>query len=282
MSKTKQLNNQIKTIDVIEKVTKILQISATVKAKELSRRQVLALKYKNFFIKNLDLIGLDGLFKVDLDAKNIIIAISSPKSMSGSLNNEVLKNTINTVTKNPTEKFEIYTYTDKSEKILTKKLNDLKNILKIESFGLKKEIQIPQSDLQKYINNIYEMIIAGHVSKVFLVYPYAKSLLSQSVVVDLVFPLNKKTENTDLLTQNPNDESDSVKQTLLKSYINSCVSYSISACLAAVNYSRMIVTDNANKNSQSKKQELKKIFNNTRQTKITSELIDIVSGSNAL
>lgn len=282
MSKTKQLNNQIKTIDVIEKVTKILQISATVKAKELSKRQVLALKHKDFFIKSLDFVGLDGLFEVGSGAKNIIIAISSPKSMSGSLNNEVLKNTINIVTKNPAEKFEIHTYTDKSEKILTKKLHDLRNVVKIESFGLKKEIQMPQSDLQKHINNIHEMIIAGDVYKVFLVYPYAKSLLSQLVAVDVVFPLNKKTENTDLLTQNPNDESDSLKQTLLKSYINSCLSYSISACLNAVNYSRMIVTDNANKNSQSKKQELKKIFNNTRQTKITSELIDIVSGSNAL
>lgn len=277
MSKTKQLNNQIKTIDVIEKVTKILQISATVKARDLVRKQNLALGHKNFFTNELSKASLQEVLSSKKSGKSIVLAISSPKSMCGSLNNEVIKNTINIIDANPDEVFEIYTYCDKGEKLISKRTIG-KNVSSVESVSVKKEVHISQKDLQKYVDKIYNELLSGDVKNIFIVYPYAKSLLSQFVVSETLFPLQN---SNDVVYESYQVDAD-IKKTILKSYLNSYIHYAVSACLTAVNYSRMMVTDNANKNSQSKKQELKKIFNNTRQSKITSELIDIVSGSNAL
>ena len=69
---------------------------------------------------------------------------------------------------------------------------------------------------------------------------------------------------------------------LIHEYLTTLISQAIISSLACEHYTRMINMQQAEKNIDDSLEELNLIFAQNRQTAITDELIDIISGANSL
>ena len=76
--------------------------------------------------------------------------------------------------------------------------------------------------------------------------------------------------------------SSAVMRNLVSMYVKSSVYLSIKESIASENMSRMLAMDSATKNAQNVVDDLLLLYNRSRQDKITKELIEVVSGAEAI
>ena len=138
----------------------------------------------------------------------------------------------------------------------------------------------------------------GRIDEVFVLYTVFKSAIAQSVVLDAVMPLQSILTNCDadgrpLVTD---DEKNLLAETtyiyepsnreildvLLPRAVLIHLQRSFLEGFASENGARMTAMDNASKNAGEMITRLTLQFNRARQAAITTELIEVVSGAEAL
>lgn len=137
---------------------------------------------------------------------------------------------------------------------------------------------------------LLKYFLSGQYDEVRLVYNEFKSAISQTVVCETLLPVNlelssfSESENTarfskDLVFE-PSPEA-IVEQLLIK-HFDLQVYRSMSESVAAEHGARMTAMENASNNARELINKLTLTYNKLRQEKITTELIEIVSGAEAL
>ena len=132
--------------------------------------------------------------------------------------------------------------------------------------------------------------LAGHYDEIRLIYNEFKSAISQRVVAETLLPIdisstsfaeeiNKAKFATDLIFE-PGPEQ-IIEQLLIK-HFDLQVYRAMSESVAAEHGARMTAMENASNNARDMISKLSLTYNKLRQEKITTELIEIVSGAEAL
>jgi len=130
-----------------------------------------------------------------------------------------------------------------------------------------------------------EEFIKGKSDEIILVYNYFRSALTQVMVYEKLLPIEPEAEEDedapkiDYLYE-PSREA--VLQKLLTSYIKVRVQRAIQESLTSEHASRMTAMENATSNADDVIKKLTLLANKTRQAMITTELMDIVNGTEAL
>ena len=162
-----------------------------------------------------------------------------------------------------------------------KKVNPIDSYLKLD-----KEIsyQLGKNIAEKLI----KFYLDGQYDEIRLVYNEFKSAISQQVVCETLLPIEAEKTSFDAegsqfakdMIFDPSPEA--IVGDLLKKYFSLQVYRAMSESVASEHGARMTAMENASNNAREMINKLTLNYNKARQEKITTELIEIVSGAEAL
>jgi len=136
-----------------------------------------------------------------------------------------------------------------------------------------------------FINDAVEDFKNEVTDKVIIVYNGFLNMLSQEIRVVNLLPISlekvETTEITSMLNIEPDDDDEVLKE-LTDKYIDFNMYYALIDSLAAEHSARMQAMESASKNAKEKVNSLTVEYNKARQAAITTELIEIISGVEAL
>ena len=122
--------------------------------------------------------------------------------------------------------------------------------------------------------------------KVVVVYNGFLNMLTQEIKIRELLPVSLEkveiSENSSMLNIEPEDDDDEVLKELTDKYIDFNMYYALIDSLAAEHSARMQAMEAATKNAKEKVNSLTVEYNKARQAAITTELIEIISGVEAL
>src|SRR5574344_1906555 len=135
-----------------------------------------------------------------------------------------------------------------------------------------------------YIKSAVEDFKNELTDKVIIVYNGFLNMLTQEIRVKEILPVSLEkveiSETTSMLNIEPDD--DEVLKELTDKYIDFNMYYALIDSLAAEHSARMQAMEAASKNAKEKVNSLTVEYNKARQAAITTELIEIISGVEAL
>ena len=138
----------------------------------------------------------------------------------------------------------------------------------------------------EFINSSVADFQNGVTDKVILVYNGFLNMLTQEIRVRELLPISlPKVENNvneSMLEIEPLDDEEEVLNELTEKYIDFNMYYSLIDSLAAEHSARMQAMDAATSNAKERVNTLTVEYNKARQAAITTELIEIISGVEAL
>jgi len=142
------------------------------------------------------------------------------------------------------------------------------------------------TDAQIIAKVAMEAFVGGQVQRVFLAYNEFKSVLQQRVVIEPLLPIPRQDfdeedtmSHVDYLYEPSPQE---IFDRLLPRHVEFQVYRALLESIAAENAAKMVAMDNATKNSAEVIESLTLYMNKIRQAAITREIIEVVSGAQAL
>lgn len=219
------------------------------------------------------------------NVKNVLLVVlTSDRGLCGGFNTNINKFAEKYITENTT-KFEkidfIFIGKRAADFFARRKIKALENITKLDkdiSYGMAKNIA----------EKLIHFYLDGQYDEIRLVYNEFKSAISQQVVCETLLPIEAEKTAFDTagslfakdMIFDPSPEM--IVGDLLKKYFNLQVYRAMSESVASEHGARMTAMENASNNAKDMIAKLTLNYNKARQEKITTELIEIVSGAEAL
>jgi F-type H+-transporting ATPase subunit gamma len=221
-----------------------------------------------------DNIALVGKRKV---SKTALIIITSDRGFAGSFNSSVIRLAEKEIERLGKDKVQLFCLGKKSSEYFSKR-----NYNVVQSFyDFWKDMTFDTA------SDIAETFIAAfknhEVDEVNVIYNRFKTLASQDLMMEKVLPIdftedyNPKDYNYDY---EPNKES--IVKSLLPKHLKVQMWQQMLESYSSEEAARMIAMDNATENAKEIIKELKLEFNKARQAAITTEMLEIVGGAEAL
>lgn len=295
MSDLKKIREKIDSINSLTKITRVVQMVSTIgnfknssgfqNIKKFTQYTNDSLKHANRFYQNNFIANSGGmLFKNNSNQnKKTILMISSNKGMCGSLNNDIVRNVVKKIEATDSKfSFDILCFGSRGYAILKSKSQAINH--RVSSVKVLNEFQdgvFQNQQVQDTIDGLIKDYLTNNTSELLLFFASFKSLLSQVSTSTSILPINhniNNNENDSVVFDIDQNTADSI----IKMKINCDINNAITDCCFAMNAARVNAMNNATKNAEECMHLLKNTYNKKRQYKITSELIDIVSGFNAV
>ncbi len=285
----KQRINGVKGTQKITRAMKMVAASRLRRAQEnmmrsrpYSRKIAEVLSDLMLITKDLDLPHFEQREKIENVA---IIAITADRGLCGSFNVNIIK----AVEREIEQNYKAYEESGNLSLFLIGK----KGVDYFSRRNIKIDGSYPGifSNLKfdfavRFITEVTNRYINGEFDKVILISNEFKSVIQQNLVVRQILPIlplentdEEKKENADYIYE-PNKEA--IIKTLIPRYLNVQIWRALLESYAAELGARMTAMDQATENAGEMIRELQITYNKARQASITKEIIEIVSGANAL
>jgi F-type H+-transporting ATPase subunit gamma len=290
MANLKELKNQINSVKGTQKTTKAMKLVSTAKL----RRAEVALKNSREYAKKIDELISSIATKVahikdtidnrafhHNDVKKVdIIFVTADKGLCGGFNHQTIKSVLNLLTefKNNDVKVRLKGIGRKGIEFFKFKQYELVD----EKIGLSASPNYEEAS--KFILESYNDFMAGETDKIILVHNGYVNKIIQEIKVNTLLPLEKSkiVEDEHILDIEPKHDEELVLAQLVQKYVEFSQFYALLDSLAAEHSARMQAMDTATTNAGEKVKELTLQYNKARQEAVTTELIEIISGMEAL
>ncbi len=123
---------------------------------------------------------------------------------------------------------------------------------------------------------------AGEVDAVYLIYSHFRSALSQVPTVQRLLPLSAAAGDADMVEYLYEPDPATLLDRLLRQYVTALIDHAFLESIASEHAARMTAMDSATSNASDMIDRLTLEMNRARQAAITKELMEIVSGAEAL
>jgi F-type H+-transporting ATPase subunit gamma len=144
-------------------------------------------------------------------------------------------------------------------------------------------------DTSEIMTNTTEAFADGHYDKVLIAFNEFKSVIAQHRLVDEVLPLNTDSFDEHEASAGSGSvdyiyepDADTILDKILPVHLNMQLWRAVLESNASEQGARMAAMDNATENAKELEQELRLKYNQARQSAITTEISEIVSGAAAL
>ena len=284
MANLKNIQTQIKSVSSIQKVTKAMKMVAAAKLRRAQERMEQARPYSE------RLENLIGNLLIDADAsilplletrddiqKHALLIITSDRGLAGSFNSNIIKKAeeeIDKVGKNNVVLICIgkkcYEYFNSRNYQIDYSYSETWNDL-----NYNQATRIGKGLVSSYLENKFDSLS--------VIYNYFKNTASQEVLYNQLLPITF--ENNDEIKLNDIIYEPSKKeliQSLVPKFFNTEIWQCLLESFASEQAARMLAMDNATENAKDMISDLKLQFNKARQTAITTEMLEIVGGAEAL
>jgi F-type H+-transporting ATPase subunit gamma len=215
------------------------------------------------------------------DSKVMLIVITADKGLCGGFNTNIIKAASAFIGSTKGRAVELGLVGRKGRDFFKRRGFEVR----IEEIGIFQRVRY--ADAQRVAHAAIEEFTSGRVDKVFIVYNEFKSVMQQRVVTEQLLPIPKQdVEKTapiagdiDYLYE---PGPDRIFADLLPKHIEIQVYRALLESAAAEHAARMTAMDAASKNSGEIIDTLTLYMNKVRQAAITREIIEVVSGAQAL
>tara|TARA_B100000614_G_scaffold8015_2_gene7480 strand:- start:2702 stop:3562 length:861 start_codon:yes stop_codon:yes gene_type:complete len=284
MANLKEIRGRIKSIKSIQKVTSAMKMVAAAKLRTSQSNMEQCRPYSqkislllNDLMNECRDLNLDLMHQRDI-SKTLFVVITSDRGMAGAFNTNILKRAQSDIDINGKENALIIAVGKKSRDYFKNRNFDIQSNY-IDFWG-----DLNFDHAIELGNEIVDLFTSKKVDKVKVYYNEFKNLANQ-IIKDVDFlPLKEiDTDNSkkkiDRLFE-PSKED--ILKGLIPKHINVQVWQFLLESYASEQAARMVAMENATENAGEMIKDLGLQYNKARQTAITTEIIEIVSGANAL
>ncbi len=278
------LRRRVRSVKSTQQVTKAMKM---VSAAKLRRAQDRILSARPFAVRMLEVLNslatradpkAHPLLAVREPRRVEVIVITADKGLAGAFNANILKEAVSFLEKARAEELEIQVIGRKARDFFRRR----SYTIRAEHVGIFRDLTY--ADSKKTASPIMDRYMEGSLDAVYLIYNQFKNVMQQDVVVERLLPLEKL--HFDL----PEEEFDYIYEPtakeILKGLLPIHVEYQLWRALlesaAAEHAARMTAMESATKNAGELIDHLTLTMNRARQSAITNEILEVVSGAEAL
>lgn len=282
MASLKEVKTRKDVVSTIRKITKAMELVATSKIKAAKRNYDQVVQYSsriedvfnniNFKIKNWN-----DIVKLDPTKPRAFIIITSDIGMCGAYNANIFKLTKSVIK----EEDYLFIIGTKGVKYFTKSLNDKNIVLTFPNAGDEPNYDIPN----KIIEKIYPMLLNSKIRSIHVINTQFINSITYQPNDKKIFPFSKR-KMEEISKQNQvskNAEFEPDIETVIKEalplYFKALIYSLVASSKVSEISSRRVAMESSSENALDIINELEKQYNKIRQTKITQEITEIVSGA---
>ena len=286
MANLKDIRNRIKSVTSIMQVTKAMKMVAAAKMRRAQENMEQARPYTYQLSEMLDslILEIDRNMLPELQTRDTIkrklfVVITADRGMAAAFNTNVTKEAQKAIDEFGKDNADLICIGKKGISFFkNRKYNVVTDYLDFWS-GLNYQHAI---DIGK---NIISRFVDCDVDQVQIIYNKFINVGKQEVQNETFLPLSY--EPSEDATPVASDRifepsKDDVVKALVPRYLNTKVWQYLLESFAAEQAARMVAMENATTNAQDMIKDLKLQFNKARQSAITTEMLEIVSGAEAL
>lgn len=292
----KDIRKKITSVKNTQKTTKAMKLvssSKLKKAEELARRSKVYAKQLNAMfddiISKIRLRGLDSInsrYFVDSKEKEIkkidIIFITADKGLCGGFNTATIKEVMRLMQEYKQKGIKIRLRGIGKKGISFFAFNNIEVLDKV--IGMSSMPTFEKA--AQFIEGIVEDFLNGATDEVIIVHNGFKNMITQEIESRALLPLTinapAQDDSASILNIEPEDDEDVILDELAKKYIEYNMYYALVDSLAAEHSARIQAMDAATDNAGELVRSLTISYNKARQASITTELVEINAGVEAM
>ncbi|HOJ38531.1 MAG TPA: ATP synthase F1 subunit gamma [Ignavibacteriales bacterium] len=290
MATLRDIRNRIKAVKNTQKITKAMKMVAAAKLRRAQEAIINARPYAKG-IKQLltHVLAVNKDFSNPLtDVRNVnnvaVLLITYDKGLCGSFNTNVIKEVNRLLNE------ELKEYVNKSSVkfyVVGKKGYDIYSFQNVNIERFYTHIFLPRLEYKtakNILENVKNDYLNGVFDELYVVYNEFKNVIQQKVVVERLLPIKitnqfDELENIDYIYE---PDKNLLLEKLIPEYLDTEFWRIMLESQAAVFAAQMTAMDNATENAKEIISQLQLNYNKARQAAITKELLEVVSGANAL
>lgn len=304
MANLKDIKNRIQSVESTKKITRAMKMVAAAKVKRaenaVKASRPFTAELNTMFAKLLTSVGslTDCNVKVKSAIDNYpcllaerlvnsvgILVLTSNKGLAGAYNANIIRKTVKIIENYSLNGIncKLFIVGQKGISVLKKKCKDFNCEIAGEYLGVANNptpsgANIITEDIAKYF-------VEGQIDKIEIVTTRFKNMMSYYTEDWVVLPVQKPESDETihkidpLMEFEPNTET--ILQRVVPLYITNIIYQALLEAQASELASRMTAMSAATSNAEKMLHDLSIEYNKTRQTAITQELIEVVSGANA-
>ncbi len=294
MASLKDIKRKIKSVKGTQKTTHAMKLVSSAKLKRAEELAKRSKTYAQKITEMIDEIALqiakyndvsDNIYfrKVENPSTVDIVFVTADKGLCGGFNSQTIK-AVNTM---------IAEWSAKGAKVRLRaigkkgiayyRFNQMEMIEEIEGLSASPSYE----EAAKFIRSCVNDYIEGKTDKVVVVHNGYVNMITQEIRVDNLVPVDpsdlpsEAQASSSELELEPDDD-DTLLEALVHRYLEYVMYYALIDSLAAEHGARMQAMDAATTNAKEMVKSLTVQYNKARQEAITTELIEIISGVEAL
>lgn len=286
MPSLKDLRNRIGSVKSTKKITSAMKMVAAAK---LKKAQDNAEKTRPYASKMHEIVGSltsSGVTQVkkfgarNKDKKNILLIVcSADRGLCGGFNGSIIKYTKKLSDELSKSNNLSYIFVGKKAYQTLKRkyeTSTVKFFTDIANPSIKFELSSSVRDL------VLELFLSNKIDECHLIYTEFKSAITQNVKSHKLLPIENSSESETSRTYEFEPSEENVLNEIIPRNIAIQIHSGLLENLASEQGSRMTAMDNATRNANDMIDNLTLLYNRSRQALITSELIEIISGAEAV
>ena len=287
MANIKELKKKIKSTKGTFKITKAMKL---VSASKLNKAQVRILGLRPYSseleetVRTVSALAANytnEYFTPKENNKAVVLVISSDKGLCGGYNSSLAKTVRRFTNEHKDEDLKFFFIGRKVRDLIQKEVNSGKTFTFAKADPTYEEIR-------KVADELGAMFISGEVGKVYVAYNSFISAIAFDSKVRQLLPMQVSASDKETIkSKYPYDfkyepGAEQILDTLVPEVYLTTVYTCVLDAIASEHGSRMNAMENASKNSKEVMKKLSLKMNKMRQARITTELIEVVSGAESL
>ena len=289
------IRRRIRAVKSTQQITKAMKMVAASRLRRAQERIQQARPYATQMLRVLNSIAsrvdpaahplLDERKAARAGGRVLLFVITADRGLCGSFNANVIKSSGAFISDNPGRQVALGLVGRRGRDYFARRGFDVR----YEQINLFAKLNF--EDAQAIAKAAIETFVGGEADSVYLVYNEFKSVLQQRVVVERLLPIPRGgvTESTPEATETGptvdylyEPEPEQLFKQLLPNHVEVQVFRALLESAAAEHAARMTAMDAATRNSAEMIDQLTLYMNKVRQAAITREIIEVVSGAEAL
>ena len=282
MASLKDIRDRIKSVKSIQKVTSAMKMVAAAKVRKAQDRMEQARPYThaleeviNHILPDVDRNMLDLLEVREIKRKAYVI-VSADRGLAGAFNTNITKIAQNEIDLFVKENVDLFCIGKKSRDYFKRRNYNI-----IESHT---EFwnELNYDNAMMIGRSVVDHFTSGKVDEIHVVYNYFVNLVQQEVKSEVMLPLIYDEENGIVKDKLYEPSKEKLVSSLVPRHLNIQIWKYLLESYASEQAARMFAMDNATTNAGDMIKNLTLEFNKARQAAITTEMLEIVSGAEAL
>jgi F-type H+-transporting ATPase subunit gamma len=287
MANLKDIKRRIGSVKSTQKITNAMKLVSAAKFARASHAVNAARPYAKALDHMVEKLMLgqaelqSPLLRQGEEKKSLVLVLATDRGLCGGLNSNIFKAVSGFMKEKTQAGVSVDVYACGRRAISFARRTNLSVVGREERVLEKVNVEVAR----RLVRELEKLFTSGTYDRVYIIYPFFKSALDQSPVVEQLLPVRVKRsvegerQRSYALVE---PKLDLLLDKLLERKLVSYVLASLLSGTASEHGARMTAMDSATNNAKEVIRKLTLQYNRARQAAITKELIEIISGAEAL